>query len=67
MLLVAVSSSLRIAAYFQYTWWVHGFLGGGNRRLIPSCVVTAIRERYPDEQYTGFREASVDDESFYPR
>lgn len=68
VLLVVVPRSLRLAAYFQFTWWVHGYLGRGNRRVIPSCVVSAIRERYPEAsgEYQGFQEADLDEEAFWP-
>lgn len=43
-------------AYRVFTARIYGFLGRGNRVPIPSCVLTAIRETFPDEcnEYTGF-------------
>lgn len=52
----------RLAAYRQFTWWAHGALGKKNRRVIPACVVKAIRHEFPDEtgQYAGFKEAELE-------
>ena len=46
----------RLNAYRNFTCWVHGKLGKGNRKIIPSCVVTCIRKEFPDPNgnYTGF-------------
>ena len=51
--------SLRYAGYRQFTWWVHNHLGKGVRRVIPSCAIWAIRDKFPDENnsYIPFLEA----------
>jgi len=51
------TQSYRKATYWQYTLWKYGKLGRGNRKLLPSCVVTTIRQAYPapDGNYMGFR------------
>lgn len=47
----------RKTAYRGFTAWIHGYLGIGNRRPIPSCVVKKVRSAFPDPQgqYVGFR------------
>ena len=48
----------RKIAYRHYILWNYGYLGRGVRRVIPSCVVWAIRHWYPSPTgvYMGFRE-----------
>ena len=47
----------RHGAYRAFVAWQYGQLGQGNRVVIPSCCVWAIRNRYPSAsgQYTGFK------------
>ena len=47
----------RFAAYCQYILWQNGYLGRGNRRVVPSCATCSIRDKYPSPEgvYTGFR------------
>ena len=56
--------TFRLAAYRQFTWWTHNRLGHRVRRVIPSCVVMAIRRKFPDVEghYVGFREVNDDDD-----
>ena len=46
----------RFAAYRQYILWQNGYLGRGNRRVVPSCATCSIRQKHPrpDGVYTGF-------------
>ena len=54
--------SFRFAAYTAFTWWVHGKLGRHSRRVIPSCVVWAIRRVFPEASgvYANFKPGSRD-------
>ena len=52
-------SSYCKAAYRQWILWNHGYLGKANRRVVPSCVIWAVRDRYPappGTSYLGFKE-----------
>ena len=50
--------AFRKAAYRQFILAKHGYLGKGNRRDCPSCVVLKVRQRYPSVTgvYMGYRE-----------
>ncbi|XP_065282067.1 P2X purinoceptor 7-like [Dermacentor albipictus] len=45
----------RYTAYRQFARWVWHRLGRGNRKVLPSCVVAAVRDAFPSEMYTGFK------------
>ncbi|KAM7291318.1 P2X purinoceptor 7 [Ixodes scapularis] len=50
----------RFVAYRQFTRWMWGRLGAGNRRVLPACAVHKIRKTFPSQRYTGFRYPSLD-------
>ncbi|ELT96830.1 hypothetical protein CAPTEDRAFT_124094, partial [Capitella teleta] len=46
----------RFMAYRMMVYWCWGFLGKELRVPLPSCAVSAIRQKFPSENgdYTGF-------------
>ena len=56
-----ILSIYRYAAYRQYIWWVYGRLGRKRRKIIPACVLLAIRKQFPeaDGNHTGFKDPSI--------
>ena len=58
-----VNKSMRYAGYKQFIWWIYNFLGKGNRKVIPSCAIWAIRNKRPskDKKYVPFME-NLDEE-----
>ena len=50
-------NNYRKAAYRQCILYRHGYLGRGNRKVVPSCALWKIRDTYPspDDHYLGFK------------
>ena len=48
----------RKSAFCQWIMWKVGYLGKGVRCVVPSCIVWAVRDRYPapDRRSLGFKE-----------
>jgi len=51
-----IPSNTSYTANWQFTWWVHGFLGKTIYSVIPSCAVKKMRSISPSEDgiYTGY-------------
>ena len=56
--LLLIYRAYRLAAYRQF---IHWRLGRGVHRVIPSCVVAAVRHEFPEDDgvYTGFKLAEL--------
>jgi len=52
-----INTNMRYTAYRQFILWRYGYLGQGNRMVVPSCLTWAIRNMFPEQngQYTGYR------------
>ncbi|XP_069123457.1 P2X purinoceptor 7-like [Argopecten irradians] len=49
-----IHRTYRHVAYRRFIRWTWKVLGKRNRKVIPSCAVSAIRRTFPSEQFTGF-------------
>ena len=58
---IMVDRAYRLAAYRQFIHWTYSRLGRGIHRVIPSCVVAAVRHVFleADSVYTGFNLAEL--------
>ncbi|XP_064462653.1 P2X purinoceptor 7-like [Ornithodoros turicata] len=56
---IAVNKKFRYIAYRQFTWWIWGGLGKHHRKILPACVVHAIRDAFPSDVYKGFEPAHL--------
>ena len=57
-------NTARRMLYRSYIGSVYGYLGRGNRVVVPSCVKDLIREMFPDPQgqYMGHKNSEVEKE-----
>ena len=54
-------NEIRFALYRYMSSVLHGYLGAGNRKELPRCVVGEIRDGWPkeeDEEYVPYQESS---------
>lgn len=51
------NKNYRFAAYKQYISWIYTRLGKNVRQVIPSCIVWAIRKKFPSDigKYVPFK------------
>ncbi|XP_075741527.1 uncharacterized protein LOC142791126 [Rhipicephalus microplus] len=45
----------RYTAYRQFLRWIWVWLGRRNRKVLPSSVVSEMRNAFPSEWYAGFK------------
>ena len=48
---------MRYTGYRHYVRWIYGYLGKDVRIPLPSCVVKAIKDKFPSniDQHVGFK------------
>lgn len=57
LLLFCLFSTYRHVAYCNFVRWIWRTTGRKNRKILPACLVAAIRSKFPSEQYAGFKYA----------
>ena len=59
ILCLSLFRSCRFAGYKQFLWWIRNRFGKGVRKVIPSCTLWSIGEKYPsaDGSYIPFKES----------
>ncbi|XP_062597066.1 P2X purinoceptor 7-like [Saccostrea cucullata] len=50
-----INEIYRYVAYRRFVLWIWQRLGKGNRKVLPACVVSKIRNTFQSEHYTGFQ------------
>lgn len=53
----------QVITYHQWTMWRCGYLGRANRKVIPGCVVWAVRRKYPAPDGNDLK--SIDRNCYY--
>ena len=39
----------------QFVWWIWHRLGSHKKEILPACVFTSIRTKFPSYEYTGLK------------
>ncbi|XP_071944231.1 uncharacterized protein [Antedon mediterranea] len=55
----SINEKYRHASYKNFVRWTHGYLGRGNRTILPACVVKTIRNHFQSETYVGFKYPNI--------
>eukprot|EP00112_Aurelia_sp_Birch-Aquarium-sp1_P026496 Seg941.3 transcript_id=Seg941.3/GoldUCD/mRNA.D3Y31 product="P2X purinoceptor 7" protein_id=Seg941.3/GoldUCD/D3Y31 len=50
----------RYISYRQFVRWIWHRLGKHKREILPACVVSSIRRKFPSDEYTGFKYPKID-------
>ena len=54
---VMTNSEKRFLLYYWYATNIYSITGRHNRKKLPQCIELKVRERFPDQHFTGFRAA----------